>query len=78
MAVDVVTEIEITRPRAEVAAFAGDIDYTTRWYEKIESVEWKSSPPLAVGSRIAFVARFLGRRLAYTYEITGSCPASAW
>jgi uncharacterized membrane protein len=74
MAVDVVTEIEIARPRAEVAAFAGDIDNTTRWYEKIESVEWKSSPPLAVGSRIAFLAEFLGRRLAYTHEISELVP----
>ena len=74
MAVDVVTAIEIARPRANVAAFAGDIDNTTRWYEKIESVEWKSSPPLAVGSRIAFVAEFLGRRLAYTYEISELVP----
>jgi Polyketide cyclase / dehydrase and lipid transport len=74
MAVDVVTEVVTARPRAEVAAFAGDIDNTTRWYEKIESVEWRSSPPLAVGSRVAFVAEFLGRRLAYTYEVAELVP----
>jgi Polyketide cyclase / dehydrase and lipid transport len=74
MAVDVVTEVVTARPRAKVAAFAGDIDNTTRWYEKIESVEWRSSPPLAVGSRVAFVAEFLGRRLAYTYEVAELVP----
>jgi hypothetical protein len=69
MAVDVVTEVEIARPRAEVAVFACDPDNARRWYENIESVEWRSPPPLAAGSRLEFVARFLGRRLAYTYEV---------
>ena len=72
--VDVTTEIEIRRPRADVAAFAADPENATRWYANIESVEGKSAPPLAVGSRIAFVARFLGRRLAYTYEIRELVP----
>ena len=69
MAVDVQTEIEIARPRAEVAAYAGEIDNTKSWYENIKAIEWQTPPPLTVGSRIAFVAQFLGRRLAYTYEI---------
>jgi Polyketide cyclase / dehydrase and lipid transport len=72
--VDVRCEIEIARPRAEVAAYACDPDRATAWYENIEAVEWRSPPPLAVGSRIAFVARFLGRRLAYTYEVREWVP----
>ena len=74
MAVDVVTHIEIARPRAEVAAFACDPDKATVWYENIKSVVWQSPRPLAVGSRLEFVAQFLGRRLAYTYEIAELIP----
>jgi hypothetical protein len=69
MPVDVRSEIVIDRPRDEVAAFACDPDNATRWYENIEAVDWRTPPPLAEGTRLAFVARFLGRRLEYTYEV---------
>jgi hypothetical protein len=74
MAVDVVTETVIARPRHEVAAFASDPERVPLWYVNIRSVEWKTEPPVRVGSRIAFVARFLGRRLEYTYEVVEDVP----
>jgi uncharacterized protein YndB with AHSA1/START domain len=72
--VDVVTEIEIARPREAVAAYASDPENATRWYRNLESVEWETAPPVTIGSRIAFVARFLGRRLSYTYEVREIVP----
>ena len=74
MGVDVATEIEIRQPRNEVAAYACDPDNATSWYRNIEHVEWKTATPLAVGSRVAFVARFLGRRLACTYAVREMVP----
>jgi len=74
MPVDVTTEIEIARSRSDVAAYAADPDKATTWYENIKAVEWQTAPPLAVGSKIAFVAEFLGRRLTYTYEVKELIP----
>ena len=74
MTVDVVTGIIIRRPREEVSAYAGNPNNAPQWYVNIKSMEWKSVPPLRVGSKLAFVARFLGRQLAYTYEIVELVP----
>ena len=74
MSVDVLTETVIDRPVTAVAAFAGDPVNAPRWYVNIESADLETAPPVAVGSRIAFVARFLGRAMRYTYEVTELIP----
>ena len=69
MAVDVLTEIVIRRPRDEVSAFAADPANAPAWYKNIKAIEWQTPPPAVVGSRIRFRAQFLGRTLDYTYEV---------
>lgn len=72
--VDVIVERVIAVPPEVVAAYAGDPGNAPEWYVNITSVAWRTPPPLAVGSRIDFEARFLGRRLAYTYEVIELVP----
>jgi hypothetical protein len=69
VAVDVLTEIVILRPRDDVFAFCADPSNASVWYRNIQKVEWMTPPPAAVGSKIRFQARFLGRTLDYTYEV---------
>jgi uncharacterized membrane protein len=72
--VDVTTEIVIRRPVAEVAAFSADPDNAPAWYVNIKQVKWETAKPLRAGSRMAFVATFLGRRLEYVYEVMEYVP----
>lgn len=74
MSADVLTEIDIDRPVDEVATYSTDPANATEWYDNIVSSGLETDPPIGVGSRAAFTARFLGRRLAYTYEFTEFVP----
>jgi hypothetical protein len=51
-----------------------DPDNATMWYRNITGVEWKTPRPLRVGSRIAFMAKFLGRTITYVYEVEELVP----
>jgi uncharacterized protein YndB with AHSA1/START domain len=73
--VDVTTAIEIARPRQVVATYAADPDHVRDWYANIDRVTWETEKPLGIGTRLAFVARFLGRTLSYTYQVTDFVPA---
>jgi len=68
------SELMIAAPIEVVASYAADPSKVPEWYINIASVEWLTPMPAQLGSRIAFVAHFLGRTLRYTYEIVELVP----
>ena len=74
--IDVTVETVIHRPVEIVASYASDPSNAPAWYAKISQVTWKTTPPVRAGSEVAFEARFLGRELAYTYEVIKYTPTS--
>ncbi len=68
------TAIVISRPRMEVAEFAADPQNATAWYVNIKSVDLLTTPPLRKGSRVSFMAKFMGEELAYTYTVSEFVP----
>ncbi len=72
--VNVTTQINIEVPKNKVAEYAANPDNAPQWYKNIKSVEWKTPKPFRVGTQIAFKATFLGKELAYIYEIVKFNP----
>lgn len=72
--VDVQTETIIRCSRDKVSQYTANPDHAPEWYINIKKVEWKTPKPLRLGSRIAFKAQFLGRELAYIYEVVEYQP----
>lgn len=72
--VDVITRVVIDRPVGDVSSFASDPDNATRWYVNIRSVKWLTPRPIQVGTKVVFVAKFLGKELEYVYEVTNFLP----
>lgn len=69
--VDISVRTVISRPAVVVAAYAADPLNAPKWYANITAVALHApGSPFGVGSRMDFVAHFLGRRLSYTYEVT--------
>jgi hypothetical protein len=73
-AVDVEVHTTIDRPRREVAAYCCDPGNVTAWNANIHTVQWDSACEIAAGALLRFTSGFLGRRLAYTYEVAELIP----
>jgi uncharacterized membrane protein len=74
VSVDVTVDTVIHRPVDTVAAYAADPSNAPEWYANIDSIQWLTEPRVETGARVAFVARFLGRKLEYTYDFIEVVP----
>ena len=72
--IDVTAEVAIRRPRAQVAAYMTDPTHDPEWIGGVREVHLQTPWPLRVGSRVARVASFLGRRVEYVNEISELDP----
>lgn len=60
----------IERPAAEVFDFFADAANNPDWQKGMVSCEWTSPSPITVGSMYRQEARFMGRPVRTTFEVT--------
>jgi uncharacterized protein YndB with AHSA1/START domain len=70
MNVDVTAEVQVRRPRDEVAAYMTDPANDREWIGGLREARVVGGGPLTEGSRVARVASFMGRKVEYVNEIT--------
>lgn len=74
MTLDVTTGTLIHRPIDVVSSYAADPSNAPEWYTNITHINCKTPPPVAAGAEATFVARFMRKRLEYTYEFVEVVP----
>ena len=67
---DVTVEQAIARPREEVARYAMAPENEPEWIGGIKESRMVTEPPVRVGTEVARVASFLGKRIDYALKVT--------
>jgi len=62
--------VDIACPPAAVWTYLADAERNTEWLDNMQSCRWLTAPPVAAGSRYEQVARFLGKEVRTTFEVT--------
>ena len=69
MSIEVTAAIKIGRARGEVAVYATDASNDPLWIGGVVESGVLSDGPVRQGTRVARVAKFLGRRIEYVNEV---------
>ena len=70
----VVVSVDVDRPAADVFAYLDEVEHNPEWLAGMQSARWITDPPRGVGSRYEQVARFLGKEIRTSFEVTEHLP----
>ena len=73
----VVVEEEIERPAEVVWEYMENAEHNPEWLSNMRSARWTTESPIAVGSRYEQMARFLGKDVRTSFEVTALEPGRA-
>ncbi len=76
MSIDVNAETLIDRPKEDVARFAMNAENDPIWIGGISEANVLTDPPMAKGTQVERLARFLGRRILYVNEVVEYDPGA--
>lgn len=71
---DLVTAVEIDCPASEAFDLISDFTRNPEWQSGMQSAQWTSEPPLRIGSTYDQRARFVGRDVITSFEVTAYDP----
>ena len=66
----VLVELEIERSADVVWEYMENAEHNPEWLSNMRSARWTTEPPIAVGSRYDQMARFLGKDVRTSFEVT--------
>jgi uncharacterized protein YndB with AHSA1/START domain len=66
----VVVELEIDRPCEVVWEYMENAEHNPEWIRNMQTAKWATHPPIRIGSRYEQVARFLGKEVRTSFEVT--------
>jgi uncharacterized protein YndB with AHSA1/START domain len=66
----VTVEIEVGRPAADVWEYLVNAEHNPEWLTNMSSCRWITEPPIRIGSRYEQRARFLGKDVRTTFEVS--------
>ena len=78
MSIDVTAEPVIDRAREDLARYAMEPDNDPTWIGGIVEAKRLSEGPIGEGTRVARVAKFLGKRIEYVNEVVEYDAQGCW